>query len=114
MTEKAEHYKAEKFIITYKNWQRKFNALKHGNRKKINFIAIRLLFFKRFKTRLLLVKKNYKYYIGYLNNDHKVKPVHIMLPSACADVKSYDRQTKWMYFLIEGDGLVEKCNTTLG
>ena len=55
--------------------------------------------------------KNYKY-IGYLYNDNKVKPLHIMLPktSAC-DVKSYDGQTKWMYFLIEGDELLEKYNT---
>ena len=26
-------------------------------------------------------------------------------------VKSYDRQTKWMYFLIEDDDLLEKYNT---
>ena len=25
-------------------------------------------------------EKNYKYFIGYLYNDHKVKPLHIMLP----------------------------------
>ena len=25
-------------------------------------------------------KKNYKYFIGYLHNDHQVKPLHIMLP----------------------------------
>ena len=24
--------------------------------------------------------KNYKYFIGYLYNDHQVKPLHIMLP----------------------------------
>ena len=38
-------------------------------------------------------------------NDDKVKPLHIILPSA--DVKSYDGQTKWMYFLVED----EKYNT---
>ena len=26
-------------------------------------------------------------------------------------VKSYDGQTKWMYYLIEGDDLFKKCNT---
>ena len=36
-------------------------------------------------------------------NDHKVKPLHIMLPKTSAYVKSFDRQTKWMYFLIEDD-----------
>ena len=49
--------------------------------------------------------------IRYLNNDHKVKPLHIMLPKTSAYAKSYDGQTKWMYFLIEDDGLLEKYNT---
>ena len=34
-----------------------------------------------------------------------------MLPKASAYVKSYDGQTKWMYFLIEDDDLLEKYNT---
>ena len=45
-------------------------------------------------------------------NDHNVNPLHIMLPKSSACVKSYDGQTKWMYFLIEGDNLLEKYNTT--
>ena len=56
-------------------------------------------------------KKNYQYFIGYLNNDHKVKPLHIMLPKTSAYVKSYDGQTKWMYFLTEDDDLLKKYNT---
>ena len=56
-------------------------------------------------------EKNYKYFIGYLYNDHKVKPLHIMLPKTSAYVKSYDGQTKLMYFLMEDDGLLEKYNT---
>ena len=56
-------------------------------------------------------EKSYKYFIGYLCNYHKVKPLHIMLPKASAYVKSYDNQTKWMYFLIENDDLLEKHNT---
>ena len=56
-------------------------------------------------------KKNYKYFIGYLYNDDKVKPLNIMLPKKGAYVKSYDEQTKWMYFLIEDDALLEKYNT---
>ena len=56
-------------------------------------------------------EKSYKYFIGYLNNDHKVKTLHIMLPKTSAYVESYDGQTKWMYFLIEDDDLLQKFNT---
>ena len=45
-------------------------------------------------------------------NDHKVKPLHIMPSKTSAYVKSYNGQTKWMYFLIEDDDLIEKYNTT--
>ena len=48
-------------------------------------------------------ENNYKYFIGYLYNDHKVKPLNIMLPKRSAYVKRYDGKTKWMYFLIEND-----------
>ena len=34
-----------------------------------------------------------------------------MLPKTDADVKNFDGQTKWMYFLIEDDDLLEKYNT---
>ena len=34
-----------------------------------------------------------------------------MLPESNAYVKSYDGQTKWMYFLIVDDDFLEKCNT---
>ena len=34
-----------------------------------------------------------------------------MLPKMKADVKNYDGQTKWMYFLIEDDNLLKKYNT---
>ena len=44
-------------------------------------------------------------------DDYKVKPLHIMLPKTSIYVKSYDGQTKWMYFLIEDDDLLEKYNT---
>ena len=42
--------------------------------------------------------KNYKYFIDYLNNDHKVRPLHIILHKTSAYVKNYDGQTKWMCF----------------
>ena len=34
-----------------------------------------------------------------------------MLPKTRAHLKGYDGQTKWMYFLIEDDDLLEKYNT---
>ena len=43
-------------------------------------------------------------------NDHKVRPLHVMLPKTSAYVKSYNRQTKWMYFFIEDDDLSERYN----
>ena len=56
-------------------------------------------------------EKNYEYFIVYLYDNHNVKPLRIILPKSSAYVKSYDRQTKWMYFLIEDDNLLEKYNT---
>ena len=34
-----------------------------------------------------------------------------MLLQTSAYIKSHDRQTKWMYFLIEDNDLLEKYNT---
>ena len=52
-------------------------------------------------------EKNYKYFIGYKNDDHKIKPLHIMLPKTSAYVKSYDGETKWKYFFNDDDELLE-------
>ena len=56
-------------------------------------------------------KNNYKYFIGYLYVNYKIKPLHIMLPNTRVYVKSYDGQTKWMYFFIEDGDLLERYNT---
>ena len=56
-------------------------------------------------------EKNFKYFVGYLYNNNKVKPLNVMLPKTSAYVKSHDGQNKWMYFLIEEDELLEKYNT---
>ena len=61
-------------------------------------------------NKIFFGEKNYKYFIGYLYN-HKVKSLHIIVPKTSAYVKSYDGQTKWMYFLIEDGELLEKYNT---
>ena len=50
-------------------------------------------------------------FFGYLYSDHRVKPLHIMLPKTSAYVKHYDGQTKWIYFLIQDDELLEKYKT---
>ena len=48
-------------------------------------------------------QKNYKYFIGYIN-DSKMEPFATILTKTSAYIKSYDSgATKWMYFLI-GDG----------
>ena len=52
------------------------------------------------------VEKNFKYCIGYLYKDNKVKSLQVILPKTSAYVKIYDRQTKWIYFLIEDDDLL--------
>ena len=49
-------------------------------------------------------------FTGHLHNDHKVKQLHIMLPKISTYVKSYDGQTKGMYFSIENGDLLGKCN----
>ena len=55
-------------------------------------------------------EKSYKYFIGYLYDGYKVNQLHIILPKTSARIKSYEGQTKWMYFLIEFDDLLEKYN----
>ena len=62
-------------------------------------------------NKISFCEKNYKYFIGYLYNDKKVKPVHIFIPKTSANVKSFDGQTNWMYVLIEDDDLLKKYNT---
>ena len=46
-------------------------------------------------------------------NDNNVKPLHIMLPKTSTYVKSYDGQTKWIYFLTEDNDLFKNYNTFL-
>ena len=44
-------------------------------------------------------------------NGNKVKPLYIILPKTSTYVKSYDGQTKWVYFFIADDDLLKKYNT---
>ena len=55
-------------------------------------------------------EENYKYFICYLHDYYKIESLNIMLPKTSAYVKEYDGQSKWMYFLIEDDDLLNKHN----
>ena len=52
-------------------------------------------------------EKNYKYFVGCVYNDNRIKSLHIMLLKTNAYVKSYDGQIKWMYFSVEDDDLLK-------
>ena len=62
-------------------------------------------------NKIFFDEKNYEYFIGYLHDDNKIKPLHIMLPKTTAYVRNYGGQTKWMSFLIEDDNSLETYNT---
>ena len=57
------------------------------------------------------MKKNYKYFIDYLYNDHKVKPLHIMLPKTSAYVSLMMDKLNGLIFLIEDVDLLEKYHS---
>ena len=61
--------------------------------------------------RIFSSEKIYKYFTDYSFDDYKVKPLHIMLPKTSPYAKLYHGQTKWIYILIEDDGLLEKYHT---
>ena len=102
------YLKMGKEILTFGNIEIKKNKFYHN----------KSIFFKDEDIEKILVsnkisfgEKNYTYFIGYLCNDGEVKPLNIMLPKTSTYVKRYDRQTKWMHFLIKDDDLLKKYNT---
>ena len=48
-------------------------------------------------------EKNYKYFVGWINDDYNIKPIWIMLPKTSVYLKSYNAETIWMQCLIEDD-----------
>ena len=46
-------------------------------------------------------EKNCIYFFGEKDEYHKIKPLRIILSKTGAYVQCYDRETKWMYLLIE-------------
>ena len=65
----------------------------------------------KYLTRFLLIKKNYKYFFIYLYGGSNVRPLNVILPRTSSYVKSYDGQTKYIYFLIEDGDLLGKYTT---
>ena len=45
----------------------------------------------------------YRFFIGYKDDDYKIKPLRIMLPKTSASAKGCDGETKWINFLIKND-----------
>ena len=74
--------------------------------KTIRFTLVRLLFFGGdvdiekvlVSNKIYLSEKNYKFFIGYLYNGNKVKPLNIILPKTSGYVKSYDGQINGCIF----------------
>ena len=54
-------------------------------------------------------EKNYGFFVGYVDKN-KIKLFSIILPKMNTYVKSYDAETKQMYFSIEDNELFKKCN----
>ena len=57
-------------------------------------------------------EKNYKYFIGYKDDDYKIKPLCVRLQRTSACVKDYDGETKLMNFLIKDDDLLKTYKGT--
>ena len=53
-------------------------------------------------------KKGFKFFIGYKDDDDKIKPLCIMNPQTCGYVKF--ETIKVMSFLIKDEQLLKKCN----
>ena len=55
-------------------------------------------------------EKKYNFFIGYKDDYHNIKPLCIMPSKTSAYVKIYSGKTKWIYFFIEHDKILEKHN----
>ena len=76
------------------------------------FTAIKILFFLNevLSNKISSGEKNCKHFIVYLQDNYKIKLLQIIITKTSAYIKCYDGQTKWMYLLIEYDGLLKKYN----
>ena len=70
--------------------------------KNINVNTIKVLYFLEdveidkvlVSKKISSGKKIYKYFIGYLCDDYRIKPLQIILSKRSAYIKSYDGQSK--------------------
>ena len=79
--------------------EKKLSRLVKMKFKTGNFIAIKIQFFKKDvdnDTKLVSKKisSGEKNFFGYMDDDLKIKPLHIMLPKMSAHVKGRDGETK--------------------
>ena len=77
-----------KYILTFKGIETENNKF-YGHKSPVSLrdVDIEKVLVSH---KISFGQKYYKYFIGYLYNDHKVKPLHIMLLKTSAYVKSYD------------------------
>ena len=63
---------------------------------------------RKYSTRFFLAKKaiNTLLLACMIITNYKIRPLYTMLSKTRANVKIYDGQAKWMYFLIEDDDLL--------
>ena len=86
-----------------KRWVRKLEHAVILELKNGNFTAI--IFLKDLDNDEILIsnkissrEKKYKYFIGYMDDNYKIKLLHIMLPKTCAYLKSYDGELNGCIF----------------
>ena len=93
------------YIWWYWKWKTKFSQL-----QKSYFLDVdtdnTIVIYKIYSS-----ETNYKYFIGYLYDDYKFKSLNINTSKKKSNVKDYDGETNWMYFLIKDDNLLNKYNT---
>ena len=78
-------------------------------RQRINLILLEDIYIEKMQvsSRVSSGEKNHKCFIGYKNDAHQIKSLHIILPKISAYVKMFDGETNWMCFFIEDDELFE-------
>ena len=52
--------------------------------------------------------KNYERFIGYMDDNYKIKLLCIMLPKRSTYVESYGGEVIWMHFVIEDYELLKR------
>ena len=95
VTEKVEHdkrskihfyiKKTDKEILTFGNIEIEQNLNRHKTPILLEDVDIKKVLVY---NKISFGEKTYKYFISYLYDNHKVKPLHIILPKTTAYIKS--------------------------